>query len=90
MTLTVSNIHQGFRLVVHHHGNHLTVHVGGSGLFGTHQGKKLPEKQTNKQKKEVYKTSVTSQLWQTVTGLVTYICVWCSTTDSKNMCIYIC
>lgn len=66
MTLTVSNIHQGFRLVVHHHGNHLTVHVGGSGLFGTHQGKKLPEKQTN-QKKEVYKTShitvVTDSYW---------------------------
>lgn len=54
MTLTVSNVHHGFRAVMLHHGNHLTVDVGGPGLFRAHQGKKLPEKQ-----KEVYETSVT-------------------------------
>lgn len=42
MTLTVSNIHQGFRPVVFHRRDHLTVHVGSSGLLRAHHGQKLP------------------------------------------------
>ena len=63
-----------------HHGNQLTVNVGGSDLFRTHQGKKLPEKE----EKKVYKVSANSQVGKTVAGLVTF----CSVLQIKT-CVFI-